>query len=39
IFPDLFSDSENMPDSLRAHMRYPQGLFSVQAEKYIKYHM
>ncbi|PKB67236.1 MAG: hypothetical protein BZY82_03710 [SAR202 cluster bacterium Io17-Chloro-G3] len=39
IFPNLFSNSDNMPDSLRAHMRYPQGLFSVQAEKYIKYHM
>ncbi len=39
IFPELFTDATLMPDSLRSHMRYPQGLFSVQAEKYIKYHM
>ena len=39
IFPDLFTDASLMPDSLKSHMRYPQGLFSVQAEKYIKYHM
>ena len=39
IFPDLFTDREKMPESLQEHIRYPQGLFSVQAEKYIKYHM
>ena len=39
IFPDLFEDAASMPDSLRAHVRYPQDLFATQAEKYIKYHM
>ena len=39
IFPDLFLDGQDMPESLQAHIRYPQGLFSVQADKYIKYHM
>ncbi len=39
IFPDMFIDSSEMPDSLKQHMRFPQGLFSVQASKYIKYHM
>ena len=28
-----------MSEGLRSHVRYPQDFFSVQAEKYIKYHM
>ena len=39
IFPDLFTDGESMPDSLREHVRYPQDLFTIQAEKFIRYHM
>ena len=39
IFPDLFTSTSQMPDSLKSHMRYPQGLFSIQASKHIKYHM
>ncbi len=39
MFPTLFSDIESMPEGLDSHVRYPQGLFAVQAEKYIKYHM
>ena len=39
IFPKLFSDADEMPESIRSHVRYPQGLFSIQASKYIKYHM
>jgi len=39
MFPTLFSDIESMPEGLYSHVRYPQGLFAVQAEKYIKYHM
>ncbi len=39
IFPDLFISIEKMPDSLRSHLRYPQGLFSIQAEMYRTYHM
>ena len=39
IFPDLFTSVSQMPDSLKSHMRYPQGLFSIQASKHIKYHM
>ena len=39
IFPDMFKDVVEMPDSLKEHMRFPQDLFSVQASKYIKYHM
>ena len=39
IFPDLFTDKEQMPESLRTHVRYPQDLFGIQAEKYLRYHM
>ena len=39
IFPDMFVNADEMPQSLKDHMRFPQGLFSVQASKYIKYHM
>ena len=39
MFPTLFSDRDSMPSDLISHVRYPQGLFAIQAEKYIKYHM
>jgi uncharacterized membrane protein (UPF0182 family) len=39
IFPRLFTPMSQMPDWLRAHVRYPEGLFSVQANLYQTYHM
>jgi len=39
IFPDLFVPFEAMPDSLKAHIRYPEGMFNIQASVYSKYHM
>ena len=39
IFPNLFVDSSTLPADLQDHIRYPQDLFAIQAEKYIKYHM
>jgi uncharacterized membrane protein (UPF0182 family) len=39
IFPDLFKDASAMPDWLRAHVRYPELLLSLQAEVYGLYHM
>jgi len=38
-FPDLFTDMEQMPDSIREHVRYPEDIFSVQATVYRDYHM
>ncbi len=38
-FPDLFRPLSEMPDDLYAHIRYPQDLFSVQADRYRDYHM
>lgn len=39
IFPDLFHPIDQMPASLRAHIRYPENLFSIQATMYQTYHM
>ncbi|MCC6458644.1 MAG: UPF0182 family protein [Caldilineaceae bacterium] len=39
IFPDLFVPLSDMPTDLRAHIRYPEDLFRVQAEVYRTYHM
>ncbi len=39
IFPALFRPLEQMPAALRAHIRYPEDLFSIQADLYQTYHM
>jgi uncharacterized protein len=39
IFPDLFKPLSAMPGALRAHIRYPEDLFRVQAATYATYHM
>ncbi len=39
IFPGLLKPLEAMPEDLRAHIRYPQDLFAVQARMYATYHM
>jgi hypothetical protein len=39
LFPDLFLPASAMPADLRAHARYPEALFKLQAEIYRTYHM
>jgi uncharacterized membrane protein (UPF0182 family) len=39
LFPKLFRAESEMPADLRAHARYPEVLFRVQAEIYRTYHM
>jgi uncharacterized membrane protein (UPF0182 family) len=39
IFPGVFHPLSDMPADLRAHIRYPQDFFAVQAAKYAVYHM
>jgi uncharacterized protein len=39
IFPALFKPIDQMPASIRAHVRYPEMLFNVQAAMYQSYHM
>ena len=39
MLPGLFKDRAAMPDNLRRHIRYPEDLFTAQAEMYGTYHM
>jgi uncharacterized membrane protein (UPF0182 family) len=39
IFPTLFTDMVEMPENLKAHIRYPQVLFNIQADVFRMYHM
>lgn len=39
VFPTLITDADKIPSVIREHLRYPQGLFSAQAEVYSTYHM
>ena len=39
IYPKLFKDFEQMPDGIRAHIRYPGTLLNIQAQIYQRYHM
>jgi uncharacterized membrane protein (UPF0182 family) len=39
IFPGLIADGATMPEAIRAHWRYPEDLFTLQAEVYKTYHM
>ena len=39
IFPDLFQSTASIPPQIKAHFRYPQDLFEIQAKMYLSYHM
>jgi len=39
IFPDLFTPGDQMPTELRAHLRYPESMFRLQADLYTRYHI
>lgn len=39
VFPGLLKPLEAMPEDLRAHIRYPEDLFVIQARMYTTYHM
>ena len=39
IFPELFRPFGEMPPDIKAHIRYPRDLFSIQVQVYSKYHM
>ena len=39
IFPDLLRGLDEMSEDLRQHIRYPEGLFSLQTSIYSTYHM
>ena len=39
IFPDLFRSIDQMPASIKKHIRYPVDLFRIQTNQYLTYHM
>ncbi len=39
IFPAFFKPLDQMPAGLRAHLRYPETIFALQAAMYSTYHM
>ena len=39
IYPTLFKSIDQLPEGLKAHLRYPNALFQIQAQVYAKYHM
>lgn len=39
IFPLLFKSLEEMPEEIKAHLRYPETLLSLQAQVFATYHM
>jgi uncharacterized membrane protein (UPF0182 family) len=39
VWPDIFHPASEMSADLRAHLRYPEDLFTVQADSYTLYHM
>ncbi len=39
IFPNAFKSFDQMPEDIRAHVRYPETLFSIQTALYSTYHM
>jgi uncharacterized membrane protein (UPF0182 family) len=38
-FPGVFQDLNRMSADLKAHLRYPEDLFSIQADQYATFHM
>ncbi len=38
-FPGMFTSASKMSSDLRAHLRYPEDIFTVQATMYGKYHI
>jgi uncharacterized membrane protein (UPF0182 family) len=39
VFPSMFTPVSQMPTSLRAHLRYPEDLLTVQSAMYGRYHI
>jgi len=39
IFPTLFKPLTDMPEDLRTRLRYPQGIFALQAAMFANFHM
>lgn len=38
-FPGLFRPAAEIPQALRAHLRYPEDLFNIQADRWTRFHV
>jgi uncharacterized membrane protein (UPF0182 family) len=38
-FPGVFRELSDLPEDLKSHLRYPEDLFTIQADVYRTYHM
>jgi len=38
-FPGLFKPLSELPEGLEKHLRYPEDLFTIQAQQFLTYHM
>ena len=38
-YPGVFLDESEMPETLVEHLRYPQDMFKIQSELYLRYHV
>jgi uncharacterized membrane protein (UPF0182 family) len=39
VHPGLFEEASEMPEGIENHLRYPQDMFRVQSEIYLRYHV
>ena len=39
VFPDFLDPLDSMPEELQSHLRYPEGIFTLQTTMYSTYHM
>lgn len=39
LYPNVYKPLNTMPSELKEHIRYPKGLFSIQAQLYATFHM
>ncbi len=39
VFPDFLQPLDSMPEELQSHLRYPEGIFTLQTTMYSTYHM
>jgi hypothetical protein len=39
IFPGIFTSLDSLPADLKAHIRYPDGIYRIQTSLYTTYHM
>lgn len=39
IFPGLFKNIKDIPEGLKAHIRYPETIFNIQCNILLRYHM